>query len=204
MMGYLGLEGEILAALTEADRCTAAAVAAQGCQFCGGPLHAANYRRKARGGLFVKLAGSLVRHSLCCGRRGCRRRVKPPSLRFLGRRVYLEIVLVLAGVWAQIATGLRAAARQTGVPARTLGRWLSWWQQEVPRLDWWAELRARFTPPPPVESTLPRSLWLHLCSHVASEDARVWLAARCLAPATTWLPDAARFVRDATGEMVTE
>jgi len=197
MIDYLGLEREYFVALTLADARAAAVVAAQGCPFCGGPLHAANYLRKPRGGLFAQAPeDSWLRHSLCCGWQGCRRRVLPPSLRFLGRRVYLEIVVLVASVWAQVARGLRAAAKQTGVSARTLARWLSWWGEVVPRLAWWAELRARLTPPPPDESALPRSFWQHL-GRVASGEARVWLCAKCLAAGTTRLPDAARFVREA-------
>ena len=64
-----------------------------------------------------------VRHSLCCGRRGCRRRVLPPSFRLLGRRVYLGLVVIVASVFAQLATSLPRAATDTGVPRRTLRRW---------------------------------------------------------------------------------
>lgn len=202
MIGYLGLKVESFAALTHADARMAAAVAAKGCPFCGGPLHAANYQRKPRGGLFAEMSeGFSLRHSLCCGQRGCRRRVLPPSLRFLGRRVYLEVVMLLASVWAQVAKGLRTAARQTGVSARTLGRWLRWWREEVPRLGWWAELRSRLAAPAPDEAALPRSLLLHL-GRVASGEALMWLAAKCLAPATTWLANVAPFVRTAIGEPV--
>jgi hypothetical protein len=39
--------------------------------------------------------------SLCCSRDGCRRRMTPPSVRFLGRRVYLGAVLVLVSAMQQ-------------------------------------------------------------------------------------------------------
>ncbi len=69
-----------VAAGTAAVRCTRATTAA-----------------KPRG---AEIAGAgeafKLRHSLCCGRRGCRRRALPPSLRFLGRRVYLEAVVLIA------------------------------------------------------------------------------------------------------------
>lgn len=202
MIGYLGLEVESFAALAHADASLAAAVAARGCPFCGGPLHVANYLRKPRGGLFAEVGSDLsLRYSLCCGRPGCRRRVLPPSLRFLGRRVYLEVVMLFASVWAQVAKGLRTAARQTGVSARTLGRWLRWWREEVPRLGWWAELRSRLAAPAPDETALPHSLLLHL-GRIACGEPLVWLVAKCLAPATTWLADVTRFVRDITGEPV--
>jgi hypothetical protein len=38
------------------------------------------------------------RFSLCCGREGCRRRATPPSVRFLGRRVYVGAVVIVASV----------------------------------------------------------------------------------------------------------
>jgi hypothetical protein len=61
-------------------------------------------------------------------REGCRRRTTPPSLRFLGRRVYLEAVVLVASVVAAISGAGRGTARATGVPPRTLGRWLGWWR----------------------------------------------------------------------------
>lgn len=191
------LKVEDFAALMQADACMAAAVAAEGCPYCNGPLHVANYQRKPRGGLFAEAGeGFSLRHSLCCGRRGCRRRVLPPSLRFLGRRVYLELVVLLASACAQVVTALQMAARQTAVSARTLGRWLCWWRAEVPRLGWWAELQARLVPPGPDEAELPRSLLTHL-GCIASGINLAWLAAKCMAPATTRLANAARFARDA-------
>jgi hypothetical protein len=109
---------EWFASLEEFDRQIAEAVAAEGCRHCGGPLHQGNYERKPRGG---QIAGAgeafTLRHSLCCGREGCRRRALPPSLRFLGRRVYLEAVVLLATVQAIALKTLRQAREVTGVPA---------------------------------------------------------------------------------------
>lgn len=45
--------------------------------------------------------------SLCCAR--CRKRRTPPSVRFLGRRVYLAAVVVLACVLRQGPTRWRVA-----------------------------------------------------------------------------------------------
>lgn len=199
MMDDLELKVEDFAALTRADALMADAVAKEACPYCAGPLHVANYERKPRGGLFaVAGEGFALRHSLCCGRPGCRKRVLPPSLRFLGRRVYLETVVLFASALAQAAAVLRAAGRQTGVPARTLGRWLHWWREELPQLGWWAELRSRLVPPPPHEAALPRSLLAHL-GRTAGGAHLSWLAARCLAPGTTSMRDAARFARDVAG-----
>jgi hypothetical protein len=190
---------EWFARLEEFDRQIAGAVAAAGCQHCGGPLHQGNYERKPRGG-FVAGAGEAftLRHSLCCGREGCRRRALPPSLRFLGRRVYLESVVLLASSLALALETLRMAREVTGVPARTLHRWHSWWTEAFPSSAVWAELRARFVPPPPAESELPRSL-LERAQAVLTPSAAVsevlLLAARWLAPVTTQsVPDGSRFV----------
>lgn len=197
MIGYPELKVEHFSALMHADASIAAAVAAHGCPYCGGPLHVANYERKPRGALFAQTGeGFSLRHSLCCGRRGCRRRVLPPSLRFLGRRVYLELAVLLASACLQAAMSIRTVASYTRVSARTLVRWRRWWREEVPRSSWWAQLRSRLRPPPPDESQLPRSLLSHL-EREASGVALVQLAAKCLAPATTRLADAARFSREA-------
>lgn len=175
--------------ITGLDAKIAVAVAAGGCRWCGGPLHRSNYPRKPRGALFAGAGEAFsLRHSLCCGRRGCRRRALPPSLRFLGRRVYLEAVVLIASVVALLGFGLRDASRQTGVPRRTLRRWGAWWTEAFPMSPLWVELKARFAPPPPDATTLPRSLVERLAGDLASErgaagrDDVVFFAARLLAP----------------------
>jgi hypothetical protein len=138
-----------------------------------------------------------VRFSLCCGREGCRKRATPPSLRFLGRRVYLGAVVLLASSAAVVSRLLRDVAVSTGVPVRTLRRWLGWWSAVFPLTATWVELRARFVPPAPPEAELPRSLLerLMLGPPSTSESGAVQLAARLLAPVTTQsVPDGARFL----------
>ncbi len=189
---------EWFASLEEFDRQIAEAVAAEGCRHCGGPLHQGNYERKPRGGQLAKAGEAFtLRHSLCCGREGCRKRALPPSLRFLGRRVYLEVVVLLASVRAMVKT-LREACEATGVPARTLRRWHAWWTEAFPSSAVWTQLRARFVPPPPAESELPRSL-LDRAEAVLGAEAVgtnvLLLAARLLSPVTTQsVPDGSRFV----------
>jgi hypothetical protein len=190
---------EWFSSLEEFDRQIAEAVAAEGCRHCGGPLHQGNYERKPRG---AQVAGAgeafRLRHSLCCGREGCRKRALPPSLRFLGRRVYLEAVVLLATVQAMALKTLRRAREVTGVPARTLRRWHGWWTEAFPSSAVWTQLRARFVPPPPAESELPRSL-LDRAEAVLGVEAVatnvLLLAARWLSPVTTQsVPDGSRFV----------
>lgn len=194
--------GEFFARLAEADEKIARQVAAAGCRYCGGPLHRGDYQRKPRG---AELAGAgehfRLRHSLCCGREGCRKRALPPSLRFLGRRVYLEAVVLIATVYAMTMVAMRMAHVATGVPVRTLRRWRSWWVDVFPKLDAWTIMRALFVPPAPDEADLPKSLLHRLAVDLGGtpDPAEVlMLAARWLAPLTTRsVPDGSRFVRDA-------
>jgi hypothetical protein len=143
MVPFFELSREFFSSLVQADAAIAREVAAAGCPFCGGRLDQANYRRKPRGGLFA-MAGEefCLRFSLCCGTEGCRRRTLPPSLRFLGRRVYLEVVVVLASMFCQAVSNISEV----------------WWSGVFPQSHTWKLLRARFTPPPPAESELPLSL----------------------------------------------
>jgi hypothetical protein len=212
MMPTERLAREVFARLEKLDEKIAAGVAAGRCRHCEGPLHQGNYQRKPRGGLIATEGEAFTRrHSLCCGRRGCRKRSLPPSLRFLGRRVYLEVVVVLASVMAQIVAAAREAVAASGVPMRTLHRWGCWWREVFPKLRMWAELRARFVPPPPAEDQLPRSLIVRLGGGDQREDdggevladEEVLLAlARYLAPATTdSVVEGSRFVTTAMAQM---
>jgi hypothetical protein len=202
MLHESALEEEFFGSLFEFDERMADEVARSGCPLCGGPLHRSDYERKPRGGAIAEAGEAFtLRHSLCCGRQGCRKRALPPSLRFLGRRVYLESVVLLASVEALVATTMRAARVATGVPIRTLRRWGTWWRDVFPKLDAWTVMRARFAPPPPSETELPKSLCERLARElgVARRTSDVLaLAARLLSPVTTGsLPDASRFVRAA-------
>ena len=120
---------EFFEGLAAIDEAIVEAAAEETCSECGGPLHRGDYPRKPRGGL-VAVAGETFgrRFSLCCGREGCRRRATPPSVRFLGRRVYVGAVVIVASVVALAAATASAATRATGIAARTTRRWLRWWR----------------------------------------------------------------------------
>ncbi len=198
MVHEVGLGWEFFAALTVFDEQIATEVAVGGCPRCGGPLHRADYARKPRGALQAAAAEAFtLRHSLCCGREGCRARALPPSL-----RVYVEAVVLLASVVAQLARVPREARAATGVPARTLRRWGTWWSETFPRTSMWIALRATFAPPPPDETELPKALLDRFAADHEELAGRsklaaiCELAARCLAPMTTQsVPDGSRFVR---------
>ncbi len=202
MLHDLRLGVEFFAWVAEVDRRLARQVAAGGCQWCGGPLHQGNYERKPRGGTVGLVGGEpWVRQSLCCGREGCRRREQPPSLMCLGRRVYVEAVVLVASVMALVVGGCGPASGVTGVPARTLTRWGSWWREQYPSSRAWVMASARLAPPPAVEG-LPRSLYERLDEELArggsarSPGDVCVLAARLLVScSTSSRADASRWLR---------
>ena len=63
---------------------------------CGGRLHAANYLWQTTQHYPAQLPEQeCLRLSFCCDRDGCRKRATPPSVRFLGPKVYLGIIVIL-------------------------------------------------------------------------------------------------------------
>lgn len=144
--------------LARMDEDLAAQAQAEGCA-CGGRLHRARYPRKPRGSPADVDALLAWRHSFCCAREGCRRRKTPISVRFLGRRVYLGVVVLLATACEGGLTRRRVAAlrERFGVSERTLRRWRTWWRETFPRTRFWRTARAGFVPPVAV-GALPTSL----------------------------------------------
>lgn len=131
------------------DEDLAAEVRDCGCPQCAAPLHSARYPRKPRGVARALLGeGYEQRLSFCCAREGCRRRVTPPSVRFLGRRVYLGALVVLVSALAQGLTGARQAGlcQRLGLSRRTLRRWRRWWREVFPASRWWQVEGARLVP----------------------------------------------------------
>ncbi len=112
--------------LRRIDEDLARLVREKGCCHCGKPLHSADYPRKPRGCPPVARLQCDSRLSLCCSH--CRRRTTPDSVRFLGRRLYLSIILVLRSSRAH-------AVCLDGLPqvgAVTLKRWRQWWIEAFP------------------------------------------------------------------------
>jgi len=133
-------------------------VQAAGCP-CGGVLHSARYPRKPRGGPEELSREHGMRASFCCAREGCRRRATPPSLRFLGRKVFFGVVVVLLPILREGPSPerLRRLEQRFAVSRRTLYRWREWWQDLVPRSRWWQSERGHYATPVDAEK-LPGSL----------------------------------------------
>jgi len=72
----------------------------------------------------------------------------PPSVRFLGGRVYAAVVVLAASLSALVASA---------VPRRTLRRWSAWWGGAFTESAFFRTARARLMPPVDV-TRLPRSL----------------------------------------------
>ena len=124
----------VLQLIEKADKDLAELVHNQPCPHCGGKLHWANYTRRPRG-----QDGKAIRFSLCCAQEGCRRRQTPESIRFLGRKVYPGLIVVLVSAMNSGLSPQRIAeVRKTlAVSRATLNRWRKWWLNQFIQTRFW-------------------------------------------------------------------
>lgn len=186
-----GVDVQFLSMLVELDERITEQVRQAGCSRCGGRLDRADYARKPRGGAAAGGAEAWTKRlSLCCSREGCRRRSTPPSVRFLGRKVYVEVAVLLACLAVRARDQTRKEVPLSAAPARTVRRWLTWWRTVFVASTFWCDARARLQPPV-AEGLLPGSLLARFAAPRALVD-----LARFIAPITTSsVPDGSRFVR---------
>ena len=158
MYAELLADASFVDVLVEMDRALSSAVKARRCPQCGAALDVANYPRKPRGPWPLREEDCLS-FGLCCRREGCRRRVRPPSVRFMGRYVYLGVAVLLGAALRQGPTPLTSAqtSHALGADRRTLSRWRSWWPERVGTSATFEVARAELMPPP-AAAELPRSL----------------------------------------------
>jgi len=152
------LRDEFYEFLLRIDEDLAAETQADGCRRCGSALHKNRYQRKPRGGGLIGLGkGPHFHFSLSCSR--CEKRHNPRSVRFLGRRVYLAAIVVLASALRSGLTGRRAKqlTEWLRVPRTTIGRWRAWWVQGFVESSFWKVARAQFMPVIAI-AALPSSL----------------------------------------------
>jgi hypothetical protein len=126
---------------------------------CGGRLHAANYLRKPRGTLGQLPQPQCLRLSFCCDRDGCRKRVTPPSVQFLGPKVYLGVIVILISAMRQGPTPrrVRELSQRFGADRQTIARWQVFWREHFARTPFWKTARAHLVPVVKIVS-LPYSL----------------------------------------------
>lgn len=165
------------------DEDLAAETRAKRCPICGGRLDSARYPRKPRGAPAALPTGYEIRFSFCCASEDCRRRRTPPSMRFLGRRVYLGAVVVLVTAMQHGPTPTRVARLQKlfGISLRTLARWREWWRTAFVKSAFWVETRALLAQPV-TEESLPHSL---LECFSGDEESRLISLLRLLLPIST-------------------
>lgn len=155
------------------------------CRHCSGPLHAAHYPRTPRGAEADELSVEFrYRLSFSCGRDGCRKRLTPPSVRFLGPKLYLGTIIVLAVAMGQGPSprSMRELKREFGADRRTISRWQKFWAEIFSRTIFWAGAKGQFMPPVD-EKLLPQSLLGRF--EGSSIEERFQAVLRFLAPITT-------------------
>ena len=83
----------------------------------------------------------------------------PPSVRFLGPKVYLGVVIILISAMRQGPTPRRVRELSTrlGADRRTIARWQVFWREHFPQTPFWKVARARLVPLAEIV-TLPYSL----------------------------------------------
>jgi len=115
------------------------------CSLCGGRMDTSHFPRKPRG------AGELEskRFSLCCRKEGCRHRVTPPSLRFLGRKIYSAWVVILAIEYCR-DLGLGGQ-----ISRQTIARWKSFWRAQLAESHSFMRWARGLLPPGTPISSLP-------------------------------------------------
>jgi hypothetical protein len=176
-------DATLFEALLAIDHDLASTAQAGGCLICGGRLDHGDYPRKPRGGPATLGPEYDRRFSFCCD--ACRKRLTPVSVRFLGRKVYLGVVVLLACVLREGPTRQRVARLRAYVgptlSADTLTRWHHWWRDAFVRTAFWKAARARFAPAI-AEDDLPGCL---LARFTGDGRARVDAVLRFLGPLTT-------------------
>lgn len=182
MYQSLLLDSSFFDLLLRFDEDLAAEVRQGGCEVCGGVLHSARYRRKPRGGPAGLGAEHGWRYSFCCAVEGCRRRASPPSVRFLGRKVFFGLWVLLLPVLREGPTPQRLSRLEEvfAVSRRTLLRWRQWWREVVPRSRFWQARRGDWASPVATQA-LPGSLLVGF-SALAGASEQVLSALRWLAP----------------------
>ena len=150
----------LLKLLLKFDEDLAAEMRRGRCQICGGRLDQDHFPRKPRVPSWIELPEKYAeRFSYSCAVKGCRKRHTSPSSRYLGRRIYLGMIVVLATAMQQgpAPWRTRRLREEFGVSRQTLERWRSWWREAFEESTFWKAAKAAFSPPA-ADGGAPRSL----------------------------------------------
>ncbi len=140
-MDKLLKDAELIKLLDKVDTELAGERYAKGCAYCFNKLHVGDYPRKPRG-----VEAWDKRYSFTCSK--CRKRNTPPSVRYLGRRVYAGVVVILlsAMMHGPNTKGIGVLRDALGVDLRTLKRWRRWWLEVFVNTPFWKAGRGQFMP----------------------------------------------------------
>ena len=70
----------------------------------------------------------------------------PPSVRFLGRKVYLAAIVILVSAMRQGPSPrrVRELSERFGADQSTIARWQTFWREHFPQTPFWKAARAGF------------------------------------------------------------
>jgi hypothetical protein len=121
---------------------------ARRCPFCGGILDVGHFSRKPRGQPDGVKDDFKKRFSFCCRKDGCRKRVTPPSVRYLDRKIYLKILTVLVVTMKDGASNknIKQLKSTLKIDWHTLKRWRDWWTSVFPKTNHGIVVRGRLPP----------------------------------------------------------
>lgn len=130
--------------LFDLDRLIAEQVRQEHCRFCQGNLHQSHFPRKPKGVPEGTHSDYSIRFSYCCGTEGCRKRSTPPSMRFLSRKVYSSVVIILIFLLKPETDESRIEMINrllgTTLSVETLRRWRHFWTKDLPQTHTWRRL----------------------------------------------------------------
>jgi hypothetical protein len=148
MLSELIKKKNLFSHLYEIDKKTAERYRQLPCPYCGGPLYFSNYMRKPRGEPEDVPEKYFIQFSLCCGTEGCRKRLTPPSCRFMGRKIYWFAVILCILTDFQ-NTNEKATvsdwSMRTGICRNTIKRWLAFFHDTFPASRIWRRLRGQIS-----------------------------------------------------------
>ena len=148
MLSELIKNKNLFSHLYKIDKKTAEQYRQLPCPHCGGPLYFSNYMRKPRGEPEDVPDKYFIRFSLCCGAEGCRKRLMPPSCRFLGRKIYWFAVIVCVLTDWQNANEKASMADwsvRTGICRHTIKRWIAFFHETFPTSRTWRRIRGQIS-----------------------------------------------------------
>lgn len=112
----------------------------KGCPHCGGTLHYARYNRVNNEKCTDEFLNKF--HSLCCSVEGCRKRVRPLSIRYAGRSPFSIAMFLLVELLRSPNSKRRinSICKELHISERTALRWLSLWKRIYSESVYWRKI----------------------------------------------------------------